>query len=195
MGTDVLEFIYLVCFFLGLGFAVLSALLSGILTGHMDSHIHFDSGGMHADGADLHSHPGEGSVHYSPLSPVIVAMFIATFGGTGVLYKRLVNPSLFVHLPLAAVSGVAVAGSLFWILYHLLATAQSTSHPRAGEAVGIDAEITVAIPNEGLGEIAYTLRGSRFTSPARTVDGKELPAGKAVKIVRQVGQICFVQKA
>src|SRR4051812_14864310 len=39
MGTDVLEFIYYVCFFLGLGFAVLSALLSGGLGGHVGPHI------------------------------------------------------------------------------------------------------------------------------------------------------------
>src|SRR5688572_18288250 len=45
MGTDVLEFIYLVCFFLGLGFAVLSALLAGVFSGHAGPHV--DAGGVH----------------------------------------------------------------------------------------------------------------------------------------------------
>jgi hypothetical protein len=46
-----------------------------------------------------------------------------------------------------------------------------------------------------MGEIAYVVRGSRYTNPARTADGKELPAGLAVKIVKQAGNIYIVQKA
>jgi hypothetical protein len=45
-----------------------------------------------------------------------------------------------------------------------------------------------------MGEIAYVVRGSRFTNPARTVDGKELPASVVVKIVKQVGNTYLVQK-
>jgi len=194
MGTDVLEFVYLVCFFLGLGFAVLSALLAGVFSTHFDAHVHLDGGGVHGDGG-VHSDTSEGAVHYSPWSPVTIAMLIATFGGTGLLYKRFLNPAPYVHLPLAAVSGIAVAGLLSWILYALMLHMQSTSQPRAGEAIGIEAEVTLAIPNGGMGEIAYTLRGTRLNAPARTVDGKELPAGKIVRIVQQTGPTFLVQKA
>ena len=51
------------------------------------------------------------------------------------------------------------------------------------------------IPHLGLGEIAYTLRERRLTNPAKTVDGKELPAQTAVKIVKLVGNTYFVEKA
>jgi membrane protein implicated in regulation of membrane protease activity len=192
MGTDVLDFIYLVCFFLGLGFAVLSALLSGLFTGHLDAHV--DTGGLHADGGHLHSHPGEGSVHYSPLSPVSIAMFISTFGGTGILIKRFVDARLFVHLPLAAAAGFIVAGFISFVFYKILSTTQSTSQPRAGEAIGLEAEVTVPIPNNGLGEIAYTVRGTRLTNHARSSDGKELPARQTVRIVKQVGNTYIVEK-
>ena len=51
------------------------------------------------------------------------------------------------------------------------------------------------IPHEGLGEVAYTIAGSRYTNPARTADAKELPAHAMVKIVRIVGNTYIVQKS
>ena len=133
MGTDVLEFVYLVCFFLGLGFAVLCALLSGLFTGHMDAHM--DSGGLHADGG--HIAGGHEGVHYSPLSPVTIAMFISTFGGTGILLKRFVRDQFWFHLPLAAVAAFAVAGLVSYIFYKILSTTQFTVffYNTAGAAV------------------------------------------------------------
>lgn len=191
MGADVLEFIYLVCFFLGLGFAVLSALLSGLFTGHMDAHV--DAGGLHADGGQLHTGSHEG-VHYSPLSPVTIAMFISTFGGTGMLLKRFVRDQFWFHLPLAAVAALAVAAGVSYIFYKILSTTQSTSQSRQEEAIGLEAEVTVPIPNNGLGEIAYTVRGTRLTNTAQSVDGKELPARLVVKIIKQVGNTYIVEK-
>ncbi len=191
MGTDVLEFIYLVCFFLGLGFAVLSALLSGLFGGHVGAHA--DGGGFHADGG-LHADGHEG-VHYSPLSPVTIAMFISTFGGTGILLKRFVDARTMVHLPVAGVAAVAVAGLVSYVFYRILSATQSTSQPRPEEAIGLEAEITVPIPNNGLGEIAYTVRGTRLTNPAQSADGKELPARLTVRIVKQVGNTYIVEKA
>jgi membrane protein implicated in regulation of membrane protease activity len=192
MGTDVLEFIYLVCFFLGLGFAVLAALLSGLFSGHVGAHM---DGGLHdAHGGHAHVDTSDGTVHYSPLSPVTIAMFISTFGGVGILMKRFVDPHLYVHLPIAAVAAFAVAGVVSYIFYKILATTQSTSQPRAGEAIGLEAEVTVSIPNNGLGEIAYTVRGTRLTNTAQSADGKELPARLTVKILKQVGNTYIVEK-
>jgi len=59
----------------------------------------------------------------------------------------------------------------------------------------MEAEVTVSIPNNGLGEIAYALRGARLTSSAQTADNKELPARTTVKIVKQVGNTYIVEKA
>lgn len=192
MGTDVLEFIYLVCFFLGLGFALLSALLAGVFTGHVGAHIdhvpHMDGGGA------LEGSHSAGNVHYSPLSPVTIAMFISTFGGVGILLKKAGLP-LFVHLPAAAVSGVVVGGLVSFLFYRVMVATQGSSHARANEAIGVSAEVTVPIPHQGLGEVAYVLRGSRYTNPAKTADDKELPAGATVKIVKQVGTTFIVQKA
>lgn len=187
---DILEFVYFVCFFLGLGFAVLSGLLSGVFTGHAEAHFgpgHVDGGGA-LDGT--HS---AGDVQYSPLSPVTIAMFIATFGGVGILLKKMGTPAI-VHIPAAALAALVVGGLVSILFYKIMVATQASSHARSNEAVGTDAEVTIPIPNQGLGEVAYTLRGSRYTNPARTEDGKELPAHAVVKIVKQVGTTFVVQK-
>jgi len=191
MGTDVLEFVYLVCFFLGLGFALLSGLLAGVFTGHAGAHI--DSAPQMDGGGALEGAHSAGNVHYSPLSPVTIAMFISTFGGVGILLKNAGFP-LYVHVPVAAFSGILVGGLVSYAFYRIMLATQASSHARASEAIGTEAEVTIPIPHVGLGEVAYVLRGTRYTNPARTVDGKELPINTAVKIVNQVGSTFIVQK-
>lgn len=194
MGNDTLEFIYLVCFFLGLGFAVLSALMSGVFGGHAGPHV--DMGGAHVDLGTGHGHAGpmDGSVHFSPLSPVSIALFVTTFGGVGLLMKKFGNP-VVAQIPVAAAAGIVVGGLVSYGFYKIMQMTQASSHPRAGEEIGLEAEVIVPIPHDGLGEIAYIVRGTRFTNSARTVDGKELPANAVVKIVKQVGNTYLVQKA
>jgi hypothetical protein len=197
MGNDALEFIYLVCFFLGLGFAVLSGLLAGVFGGHAGPHVdaggaHVDLGGSHGDGT--HAPAAEGSLHFQPLSPVSIALFVTTFGGIGLLLKKLGYPPL-VQLPVGMLSGLIVGGAVAYGFYRIMQSTQASSHVRAGEEIGLQAEVTVPIPNGGLGEIAYVVRGSRLTNPARSIDGKELPARVIVKIVEQSGNVYIVQKA
>ena len=66
---DFLEGLYLICFFLGLGFAIISSLLSGVFSGDAEksADAEVDTGGV------------DEGFHFSPLSPVTLAMFIASF--------------------------------------------------------------------------------------------------------------------
>jgi membrane protein implicated in regulation of membrane protease activity len=185
MGADTIEFVYLVCFFLGLGFAVISGLLSGVFSGGAEAHV--DAGGAHGGVAD-------GSVHFSPLSPVTLATFIASFGGAGIIFKKVLGWPAAAHLPLAAVSAFAVAGVVFWLFYKMVSSTQASSTAREGEAIGLEAEITVPIPPDGVGQIAYTVAGLRQTGMAKTADGKELPAALTVKITKQIGDTYVVEK-
>lgn len=189
LGTDTLEFVYLVCLCLGFGFALLSGLLGGVFSGGAEAHV--DMGGVHADGIGS-AH--DGPLHFPLLSPVTIAMFIATFGGIGFLLKRMTNIPPAVQVPIAGVSGILVGVGVSWFFYKLMSSMESTSHIREDEAVGGEAEVTVPIPSDGLGEITYTVSGSRQNYPARTVDGKALPAHAAVKVVKLVGSTYHVQK-
>jgi hypothetical protein len=191
MGMDAIELIYLVCFFLGLGFAIVSGLLSGVFSGGGEGHVDVGHGDA---GADLGGH-ADTAVHFSPLSPVVLATFISTFGGAGYIFRNLLHWPAYAHLPLAGVSGFAVGGAVFLVFYKLFAVTQASSHARPLEMIGLEAQVTVPIPHDGLGEITYTVGGMRFTGSARTADGKELPAHALVKIQKQVGNAFVVQKA
>ncbi len=188
---DLIDIIYLVCFFLGFGFAVISALLSHAFSGGADAHV--DMGGVHGDVGGAEAADG-GAVHFSPLSPVTLSMFVATFGGAGMIYKKLLDWPTAVHIPLAAVSGLVIAGLVFLLFYKIFSVTQASSETRAAEVVGLEAEVTVSIPPGGLGQIAYTMRDSRQTSPATAADGGGIPERTPVKVVNLSGNTYVVRK-
>jgi membrane protein implicated in regulation of membrane protease activity len=186
---DGFDIAYWVCFLLGFGFALVSGVMAGVFSGAAEAHV--DVGGHHVD----MGHGAEGHVHFPILSPVTLSMAIMAFGGAGLIFKKLLLWPVPMHLAGACVAAAVVALGVAWLLYKLFSVTQATSHGTMEEAVGLPAEVTVALPHEGLGEIAYTVRGARMTNPARTSDGKELPPGTVVKIVKLVGNTYFVEKA
>src|SRR6266850_4412713 len=165
MGT--IDLIYLVCFFLGFGFALISALMSGVFSGGAEAHV--------GAGHDIHATAGD-SVHFPLLSPVTLAMFVASFGGSGYIYKHalLLDPAL--HVALAAGTAVVVALAVAWLFYKIFNVTQGSSEAKVADLVGTEAEIITAIPADGMGEIAYVAMQTRYNGPARTPDGKPLPA-------------------
>ena len=194
MGMHGIELIYWVCFFLGFGFAVMSGLLAGVFSGADHAGVGHLDGGHGGDGAGHGAGHGEGTVQFSPLSPVVLAMFISSFGGTGLIFMKFFRWPFAVHLPVSGFSGLAIAALVFAFFHRIFSVTQASSESIAQEMVGQEAEVTVALPHQGLGEIAYTSRGSRYTNPARTEDGKELPAGTVVRIVKLSGTTYVVQK-
>ena len=183
------EIAYWICFLLGLGFAVVSGLMAGVFSGAAEAHV--DVGGHHVD----MGHGAEGHVHFPILSPVTISMAVLAFGGSGLIFMKMLLWPASLHLPGATLCAVLTALAVAWLLYKLFSVTQASSHGSAEEAVGLPAEVTVAIPHQGLGEIAYTLRGTRMLNPAQTADGKELPPQTPVKIVKLVGNTYFVEKA
>ena len=193
MGMHGVELIYWVCFFLGFGFAVVSGLLAGVFTdaGHAGVGGHVDAGHGGHGGAAGH---GDGSVQFSPLSPVVLAMFVASFGGSGLIFMKFLHWPFVLHLPVSAFSGLVIASIVFAFFHKVFSITQASSESKAEEMVGQEAEVTVPIPHQGLGEIAYTSHGSRYTNPAQSADGKELPAQTPVKILKLSGTTYVVQK-
>ena len=182
---ELVELIYLVCFFLGLGFAFLSALMSGVFTGGAEAHV--------GSGHDIHATAGD-TIHFPLLSPVVLAMFISTFGGAGYIYKRTLGLDLIAHVAAAAATAIVVALAVAWLLYKVFQVAQGSSEAHVADLIGVEAEVITAIPAEGLGEIAYHAKQSRYNAPARTNDGKALGPHTTVKIVRILGGTYIVEK-
>jgi len=182
---------YWICFLLGLGYAVIAALMSGLLgfgegaEGGVDAGV---DGGVDA-GADA-----GGEVALSPWSPMTLAMFITCFGGVGVILTKMGLPIWFT-VPPAALSGAVVAGLVFLFLLKVFMAIQGSSEATVANLVGREAEVITPIGGEGLGEIAYVARGTRYTAPARSETGEPISRYAVVRIVKIVGSTFHVRKA
>jgi membrane protein implicated in regulation of membrane protease activity len=192
-----IETVYIFCFVVG----AVYALIAGVAAGAFGGHSHEGGLGGHDLGhdidhsADFSHHTAPGEVHLSPVSPMTITMFVTAFGGVGLIVTRTLALPVLLSLPIALVSGCALAGVAFYTFSRLFQATESSSEPRLSELIGLQAEVITSIPPQGLGEIAYVARGSRFTAPARSEDGKPHPAHSTVLIERVVGSVFCVRKS
>jgi membrane protein implicated in regulation of membrane protease activity len=192
-----IEAVYLLSFVAGVVYALVGGVMTGVLGGH----------GRHGGpmGHDLHQGIGhrtdalhadaEGEVQLSPISPVTITMFVTAFGGAGLIATHTLALPVLLSLPIALASGLLLAAVTFFTFAKLFQATEGSSEPRVGELVGLEAEVITPIPTQGLGEIAYVARGSRFTAPARSEDGKPHAAHSTVLIERVVGSVFCVRKS
>ena len=181
-----LSLLYLICFGVGLLFAIISALFAGVFGGH-DGPVHGDT--AHAEaGFGANDMPG-----FSALSPTTVASFVTAFGGFGMIFSKIpLLASPWLSAPLAALGGLGVAAAVLVLFRKLFSATQSSSEGRVGALVGHGATVETPIPANGVGEISYVQGGSRYNGPARADGGREIAAGTSVRIARIVGTQFYV---
>lgn len=179
-------FIYLVCFGVGLLFAILS-----VIFGHLGhgADAHLDHGGAHGHaeaGFGTHDMPG-----FAPVGPTTIATFITAFGGIGMVMSH--SESLH-HLSavIAGVGALVIAALVGWGFAVVFRATQGSSEGRIAEVSGLSATVITPIAPDGVGEIAYVQSGSRYSAPARTEDGSPVASGATVKITRVVGAQFYV---
>lgn len=171
--------IYFLCFVLGLGYAIVVG-LSGHLFGG-------DVGDAHMDvGTDL---------PIAPLSPTVIATFLAGFGGGGMLANSYLQLSLGKGVAVAVLTGLLLSGGTFLVLDLLFKSTQAGSEYSLNDMAGRIVQVITPIPENGTGEVAVIAKGTRICTPARSVDGRAVQRDAAVTIVRVVGNICYVQPA
>lgn len=168
--------VYAALLALGVAYAVVTSIF-----GWLGDH---DLGG-HVGGAD--------AGHSSPISGTVLATFITGFGGGGTVAHHLLRWTLVPGLLAASVSGLVLAGAAFLLLELLFSRTQAGSEFTVGEAVGRPAEVITAIPRDGIGEIAYSVRGKREVASARTLDGSAVGRGRPVVIDRMSGTTAYVR--
>jgi len=207
---DPVSIVYLILFFIGFGFAVISFILSGLGhlgTGHeagVGDH-HFDVGGHGVDvsghGVDTghhdvgaHADGSSAELHLSPVSPITIAMFITSVGGVGFILQQIPGGNLLFSLPLALVSGFVIAGAAFYFLYRIFLVTQASSNYSRESVLDLEAEVITTIPANGVGEIAYTAKGSRFNAPARSEEQVEIHKHAIVRMTKVVGNIFYVRE-
>jgi membrane-bound ClpP family serine protease len=53
--------------------------------------------------------------------------------------------------------------------------------------------VITPIPKDGLGEVAALVGGQRYTAPAREAQGREVPRGAQVRVLKMVGSTLLVE--
>lgn len=177
-----------------LGLGVVYALMTGVFGWLSDligggGDVHVDVGGHdvagHLDSVDAsHSHPITGTT---------AATFVTGFGGGGIVAHYLLGYSTVPGLFVASGSGFVLAFAAYLALDWLFKQTQGGSEYSVAETAGREAEVITAIPAGGMGEIAYLVRGRRENSPARAVDGGEIPKGRLVIIEKTLGNTFYVR--
>ena len=127
------------------------------------------------------------------LSARIISAFITAFGVGGVVgrYYGLSHP---VCAGVGIVTGVVMSG-LVYQFARILYSQQASSELRMASLRGSHGEVTVGIPENGVGEIMLTAGGERTTHIARSADGRAIPAGTEIVITNPLGQSVVVSRA
>ena len=156
------------------GFLILAAMLFlGELTGGDHDVVGHDVGHGDAD----HGGP-------SVFSARIMASFLTAFGVGGVL-ARYYGLSHVAASGVGIVAGAAMSGLVLQFA-KILYSQQASSELRMQTLVGASAEVSVAIPANGVGQVALNVGGERSEHVARAADGKAIARGAAV-VVTGVG--------
>jgi membrane protein implicated in regulation of membrane protease activity len=173
--------VYAICFFVGLLFTLVSAFFGHLFGGH-DLHVHTDLGtGGHAEAG----YQDTGLPGLSPFSPTTIALFITAFGGFGLIFSRIeATRNVWISLPLSILGGLVIAAAVLWLFGMVFHNTQGSSESRVGTLVGHTATVITPIPPSGVGEIAYVQFGTRYTAPARELNGVAVANGQTVKITR-----------
>ncbi|MCX7045130.1 MAG: hypothetical protein NTX50_06560 [Candidatus Sumerlaeota bacterium] len=168
-GVDVAKAVYLFCMVSGLLWLLLTAFL-GPLIGEF--------GGHDADVFHL-----QGDIHFTPLSPSVISIFMGSFGAGGLLAMGLAKISSLQALPLAMAMGLVVAGFIYYLIRHVFLTVQGGIEMAADALIGLEAEVITSIPEKGLGQITFAGPTGRQTVAARTEDNTPVPLHSVVEIM------------
>lgn len=127
------------------------------------------------------------------MSPRVISVFVTAFGGFGAIgtYAGLgVLPSSMLGL-----AGGFLFGGLVYLFARFLYGQQASSTITTAELVGRTAEVTVAIPPSGAGQVRCLVGESMVEKIARTRDGEAVPHNTLVRIEEIVGDSVIVSAA
>ncbi len=131
--------------------------------------------------------------NFNPFSLVSISSFLAAFGGGGILST--INGAGLAISILAALAAGTVMAVVFWLVVgKWLFSLQGTSQARDTDMLGMEAEVITPLAHDKTGEIAYNLRGTRFTSPARLNSEGEVGRNEKVRIRMKKDNTVYVER-
>jgi membrane protein implicated in regulation of membrane protease activity len=122
----------------------------------------------------------------------IISMFITAFGGCGAI-------SVYLGLGVLISSLIGLAGGFLfgWLVYlfaRLLYSQQASSIHGTSDLLGISAQVIVAIPANGLGQVRCIVGESAIEKIARSADGSPIAENTTVFIEEASGETLIVSQ-
>ena len=207
-ATDPLSLLFIACFLIGLLFFIVTAFLGNL--GHGFAH-HVDighhAGGIHTTGAHVthavshttphtagHTASSHTTAHNSTqghdqsllffVNPTSVMLFLLGFGFFGYLFHNTIQFVAALTLALAGAGGIVIAALLLILLSRLFGDSEGATVQDVSDRTGLLGKVSIAIQENGLGEIIYTSPGGmRKSIPARSIDGRRLERDQEVVVV------------
>lgn len=184
--------IFIGCFAFGLLFAVVSFLLGAF--GGTDTHgvAHGPTGSLTGSHAPTAAH-GPDANQVSPFSLSTLSAFLTWFGGAGYLLTRYSPLAAFAITAAAFAIGVIGAAVVFAAIARYIVPRLTVLNPDDFRVQGAVARVTSTIQPGGIGEIVYTLGGTRHADGARSESADVIERGTQVVILRVEKGIAYVE--
>lgn len=197
-GSDV----YLLCFAVGFLWSIASLLMGsfrvhGHAAMHGHSHVIHSGHGIHGAQADAphggsHAQIHAGGFFEHLLNVNSLAIFLAWFGGCGYLLTQHTGIAFWAAVFASALVGFAGAVVLAAFL-RFLHGHERVLDPFDYDMIGVLGHVSCAIRQSGTGEILYARDGARKLACARSDDGREIPRGAEVIVMRYEKGIAYVR--
>lgn len=185
---------YLFLLLLGVFYAIMVMVAGGLHAIHLPG-LHLDLGGLHLPGAthiDVTGAAGH-DISLLSLSPISIAAFVTSFGGIGIIATQGFRADSGTSLIWAVFGSIVVALVSHFVFFYAFIVPQASSALKTSDIVGQTAEVTVPIPGNSVGEVAYVSMGERHTATARSADKKEIPRGAMVTVEAMTGTVLIVR--
>jgi membrane protein implicated in regulation of membrane protease activity len=189
--------LYWVCLIVGLSLATLSLFLGMFHVDLPGTKWDFLTGGhLHANGLLPGHGPGGGATsgHLSAANFSTLMVFLAWFGGAGVLLTKTFHWRQWMALPGASVSGVFGAYLVYLFVARVLTARDHSMRPHEYMLAGTLATLTLAIREGGTGEIGYVQGGTRKSAAARAEASEAIALGTEVIVTRFEDGIAYVRR-
>ena len=189
---------YLVCFVVGFVLSLVAFL--GVHL-HLPFHFHYHGHGGVSHGVGHGAAHGSGSGHggapkaggVSPFNFVTFTVFLAWFGGTGVLLTRYSTIWFWTGLATAVAVGLVGAYVIYVFMAKVLMSPDAILDPSDFRMEGVLGYLSNPIREGGTGELIYTQAGTRRTCGARSEDGIAIGKGTEVIVTRYEKGLAYVR--
>lgn len=129
----------------------------------------------------------------SLLSSRILSVFVTAFGSFGAIGIHL-GYGVGVSTGMGFGGGV-LFGGVIYLFASFLYSQQASSHVRTSDLLGNTAQVSVAIPKGGMGQVRCTLGDTVMEKVARSASNEEIPVNTLVKINSIVGDVLLVARS